>query len=270
MKRIEALRKNKRIVIKIGTQVLTSENNRLDVSVIEHIVEQICYLVKKKKIEVIIVTSGAIGAGMQVLGWKKRPESINRLQAAASIGQSRLMRVYERLFKEEGLNVGQILLTRDVFVSKEREKIARETISTLLKLGVIPVINENDSVAVDEIKFGDNDTLSSLVAILLGADMLVILTDVDGLSKNDPKKDKYSSIIRNVKDFSKISDIVVGEISKQGRGGIQSKISAARHVVDSGICCIILNGKKMWNLKKAVNGENIGTMFYPQNRRDIK
>jgi len=270
MKRTEVFKKSKKVVIKIGTHVLTSENNRLDISVIEHIVEQICYLIKHKGMEVIIVTSGSIGAGMQVLGWKKRPEDINRLQAAASIGQSRLMRVYERLFREEGRNVGQILLTRDVFVDNQRKKIAKETIITLLKLGVIPIINENDSVAVDEIKFGDNDILSSLVSELIEADMLIILTDVDGLSKNDPKKDVNSKVIREVKDFNRISDIVVGETSMYGSGGIKSKISAAMYVVDRGIFCLILNGKKMWSLKRAVNGESVGTLFFPQSSRAYK
>ncbi len=252
------------MVIKIGTQVLTSTNDRLDVSVIEHIVEQVCYLVKKKESEIIIVTSGAIAAGMQVLGWKKRPDDINKLQAAASIGQSRLMRVYERLFREEGINVGQILLTRDLFVTRERESIAGGTISTLLKLGVIPVINENDSVAVDEIKFGDNDTLSCLVADLCGADMLVILTDVDGLSNSDPKINRESKVIKDVRNMDEINGVVAGGPSRQGSGGIQSKIAAAKHAVGSGKFCIILNGKKMWILKKAASGESVGTMFYPE------
>jgi|LSQX01.1.fsa_nt_gb glutamate 5-kinase len=263
MKRNEIFENNRRIVIKIGTQVLTSDNNRLDVSVIEHIVEQVCQI-KKNGVEVIIVTSGAIGAGMQVLGWHERPKSINRLQAAASIGQSRLMRVYERIFKEEGFNVGQILLTRDVFVSNERKKIAMRTFSTLLKLDVIPIINENDSIAVDEIKFGDNDTLSSLVAELIEADMLIFLTGVDGLSKNDPKKNKNSKVIKEVKDFKEILSIEEGAVSKQGTGGIKSKLAAVKYATDRGVFCIILNGKKMWSITKAFDGEIIGTLFFPK------
>ncbi|MCM8830324.1 MAG: glutamate 5-kinase, partial [Candidatus Omnitrophica bacterium] len=195
MERLRIFKGIRKVVIKIGTNVLTSANNRLDLSIIEHLVEQICYLIEEKGVKVIIVTSGAIAAGMQLLGWKKRPQDISSLQAAASVGQSRLMRVYDRLFREEGINVGQILLTRDVFTMPVRRRNARETIQTLLKLNVVPIINENDSVAVDEIKVGDNDILSSYVAELISADMLIIITDVDGLSFSDPKKRSSTKII---------------------------------------------------------------------------
>jgi glutamate 5-kinase len=267
MRRTEIFKGIKRVVIKIGTQVLTSQNDRLDASVIEHIVEQVCYLIKEKEVEVILVTSGAIAAGMQVFGWKRRPGGLHKLQAAASVGQSRLMRVYERLFKEEGLNVGQILLTRDVFTSPERKKIARETISTLLKLGVIPIINENDSVAVEEIKFGDNDTLSALVAELLNADMLVMVTDVEGLSMCDPKQNANSRLIKDVRDFDKITCVAVGGSSGKGMGGMKSKITAARQVVENGTFCLILNGKNMWSMKKAFKGLSVGTLFSPEKFR---
>jgi len=264
MKRKKLLNNIKRIVIKIGTNVLTTENNRLDTSIIEHIVEQISYLVEKKKKEVIIVTSGAIGAGMQILGWKKRPKKLNMLQAAASVGQSRIMRTYERLFREEGLNVGQILLTRDVFINPERKKYARDTLITLLKYKVIPVINENDSVAVEEIKFGDNDILSSFVVDLVDADMLVILSDVDGIYTEDPKKQK-GEMIKEVKDIKKLEKIInIGSPSEKGVGGIKSKIEAAKFVTSKGKYCIILNGKKNWCLKYLMDGYDIGTIFYPK------
>jgi glutamate 5-kinase len=264
MKRKDIFKDFKRVVVKIGTQVLTTENNRLDMSVIEHIVEQVCFLVRERKSEVIIVTSGAIAAGMQVLGWEKRPLHINKLQGAASIGQSRLMRVYERLFKEEGMNVGQILLTRDIFTIPVRKNNAKETITTLLSLGVIPIINENDSVAVDEIRFGDNDTLSALVAELLDVDILVMVTDVDGLSYKDPKRQKGSRVISIVKDLDKVDKTVSsGPPSRMGSGGMKSKIAAARNVTQKGKFCIILNGKRLWSIKRAFEGENIGTLFYP-------
>ncbi len=264
MERERIFRGGKRIVIKIGTQVLTSPNNRLDISVIEHLVQQICYLIKEKNSEVIIVTSGAIAAGMQVLGWEKRPAQIDRLQAAASIGQSRLMRIYERLFREEGINVGQILLTRDVFTVPARKRNAGETIRTLLNLSVIPIINENDSVAVEEIKLGDNDTLAALVAELVSADMLVIITDVDGLHMRDPKRTGRCEVISFVDDFSRIQDIAdKGTPSRQGIGGMKSKISAARYVTERGLFCVILNGKKMWSVKEVFSGKNIGTVFVP-------
>ncbi|MCM8772157.1 MAG: glutamate 5-kinase [Candidatus Omnitrophica bacterium] len=262
--------KLRRVVIKIGTNVLTTENNRLDTSIIEHIVEQISYLVEKKKKEVIIVTSGAIAAGMQILGWEKRPKKLNLLQAAASVGQSRLMRTYERLFREEGLNVGQILLTRDVFVNIERKKYARDTLLTLLKYKVIPIINENDSVAVEEIKFGDNDILSSYVVDLVDADILVILCDVDGLYTEDPKKNK-GVLIREVKDFNEIEKIVkIGSPSEKGVGGIKSKIQAAKFVISKGKLCVIINGKKNWVLKNLFEGKFEGTIFYPSEKEKGK
>jgi len=227
-------------------------------------VEQVCYLIKEKGVETIIVTSGAIAAGMQVLGWGERPGQISKLQAAASIGQSRLMRVYERLFKEEGINVGQILLTRDIFTVPERKKNAKETIGTLLKLKVVPVINENDSVAVDEIKVGDNDTMSALVAELLDADMLVIVTDVDGLCAGDPKTNSASRVIGMVKDFGELKGTtVLCSVSRQGVGGMKSKVAAAKYVTERGKFCVVLNGKKMWSIKKAFGGEETGTLFIP-------
>jgi glutamate 5-kinase len=265
MKRKDLFSNNKRIVIKIGTNVLTTENNRLDTSIIEHIVEQVSELVKKKDKEVIIVTSGAIAAGMQILGWEKRPKKINMLQAAASVGQSRLMRTYERLFREEGLNVGQILLTRDIFAIPERKSYARDTLLTLLKYKVIPIINENDSVAVEEIKFGDNDILSSFVVDLVDADILIILSDVDGLFTDDPKKNR-GEIIKEVKRIDELEKIInIGKPSKKGTGGIKSKIEAAKFVTEKNKYCVILNGKKMNCIKKLFAGEEIGTIFYPSN-----
>lgn len=265
MKREEIFDGVKRVVIKIGTNVLTTESNRLDTSIIEHIVEQIAYLVEKKNKEIIIVTSGAIAAGLQILNWKKRPKKLNMLQAAASVGQSRLMRTYERLFREEGLNVGQILLTRDVFTDNTRKKYAKDTLNTLLKYKVIPIINENDSVAVEEIKFGDNDILASYVVDLIDAELLIILSDVDGIFTDDPKKRK-GKLIEEVRKIERLEKIVkFGLPSEKGIGGIKSKIEAAKFVTSRGKYCVILNGKKNWSIKKLFDGEKIGTMFFPLN-----
>ena len=268
MERDKIFKGVKKVVIKIGTNVLTSANNRLDLSIIEHLVEQVCYLIKEKGVKVIIVTSGAIAAGMQLLGWKKRPQEISRLQAAASVGQSRLMRVYDRLFREEGINVGQILLTRDIFTMPSRKKNARETIQMLLKLNVVPIINENDSVAVDEIKVGDNDILSAYVAEIASADMLIMITDVDGLSFGDPKKKSNTRVISTVDNLS-IAEKMVKDSgpSGYGTGGMKSKVSAAKYVTGKGIYCLILNGKKMWSIKKAFKGEKTGTIFLPVEKK---
>lgn len=268
MKRGEIIKESKRIVIKIGTGVLTTDTNRIDTSIIEHLIEQITYLIKKEKKEIITVTSGAISAGMQILNWKKRPENIHKLQAVASIGQSRLMRIYERIFKEEGINVGQILLTRDIFMDKERAKIAKGTIITLLKLGVVPIINENDSVAVEEIKFGDNDILSAYVTNLINADILVLITGVDGIYKKYTGKGK-GRLIKEVKNIEELKNISgLNKTSKNGTGGMESKIKAAKIVTEKGKACLIINGKKMWTLKKALKGEEIGTFLYPSGGKD--
>lgn len=255
----------KRAVVKIGTNVLTTQDNRLDTSLIEHLVEQICYLIKKMGKEIIIVTSGAIASGMQILGWKKRPKQINKLQAAASVGQSRLMRVYERIFREEGLNVGQILLTRDIFSLPERRKNVQKTLFTLLKYNIVPIINENDSVAVEEIKFGDNDTLSAFTTELVNADILILLSDVDGLYDRDPKLNRKIKMIHEVKKIGeKIMEIgEKGKPSDNGIGGMKTKIEAARYVTERGKCCIIANGKTPWILKRIFKGERIGTFFHP-------
>jgi len=262
LKKNDLIKKAKRIVIKIGTNVLTTQTNRLDTSIIEHLVEQITYLIEKKEKEIIIVTSGAILSGMQVLNWEEKPKQINELQAVASIGQGKLMGAYERIFKEEGINVGQILLTRDIFMSKKRAKIARETILTLLKHKIVPIINENDSVAFEDIKFGDNDILSAYVTNLIEADILILITDVDGLYKN--YSDKKGGVIREVKDIEKLENIsFLGKTSRKGTGGMKSKIQAANIVTKNGKPCLIINGKKMWTLKKVFEGKEIGTFFYP-------
>ncbi|MCL5408584.1 MAG: glutamate 5-kinase [Candidatus Omnitrophica bacterium] len=267
MDRKNILKKVKNVVIKIGTQVLIHENNRVDTSIIEHLGEQIVWLISQGK-RVVIVTSGAIGAGIQILGWKKRPEEIEKLQAAASVGQSRLMRLYERIFREEGYNVGQVLLTRDIFEIKERREMAKLTLKTLLDNNIIPIINENDAIAVEEIKFGDNDYLSSLVVHLLNADCLILLTDVNGFYELDPKHNNniepVKEIIWNSQQMNKIKQVAKkGSPSLKGVGGMVSKVDAIDKVLRENKICIIANGKKSWILKDIFQKENIGTLFLP-------
>ncbi|MCL5674129.1 MAG: glutamate 5-kinase [Candidatus Omnitrophica bacterium] len=270
MDRKELLKKVKRVVIKIGTQVLIHTNNRVDTSIMEHLGEQVVWLISHGK-EVIIVTSGAIGAGIQILGWKKRPEKIEKLQAAASVGQSRLMRFYERIFREEGYNVGQVLLTRDVFEIKDRRERAKITLQTLLGNKIIPIINENDAIAIEEIKFGDNDYLSSLVVHLLNADCLVLLTNVDGFCYLDPKHNNNPKPVKEViwitEQIKKIKQIArEGVPSLKGSGGMVSKIDAIERVLRDGKnnkFCIIANGKKPWVLKDIFQGKDVGTIFLP-------
>lgn len=255
----------RRVVIKIGTSVVTTEDNRVDTSLVEHLVEQIANLVRRRRKQVLIVTSGAVAAGMQVLGWKQRPQEMKRLQAAASVGQSRLMRVYERSFRDQGRNVGQVLLTRDIFHIPGRKENARQTLQTLLDYGVIPVINENDSVAVEEMRFGDNDKLSALVAELVDADLLVMLTDVDGLHTEDPRHGRKTEVIPEVKTFARdILGLGSSSASDKGRGGMKSKMEAARYLTEKGKACLIANGKQAGIISRIFRGEPVGTLFHPK------
>lgn len=266
--RYKIVNRAKRVIIKIGTNVLTSSGHRLDISLMEHLCLQICWLMEKGK-QVIIVTSGAIGAGMQILGWKKRPTKMAKLQAAASVGQSRLMRFYERIFREEGYNVGQVLLTRDIFDSKEGRKNALATLETLLLHKIIPVINENDAIAFEEIKFGDNDQLSAMVVDLVRADMLILLTDVDGLFDADPKDNGKVNFIPELRGVTEKYILIArnGRPSKLGRGGMESKVLAMKKVLETGCYGIIANGKKPGVIKNIFQGKNEGTFFIPEKKR---
>ncbi|MCX7705898.1 MAG: glutamate 5-kinase [bacterium] len=261
------LKKARKIVIKIGTNVLTSAGHRLDTSLMEHLCLQVCWLMEQGR-QVIIVTSGAIGAGMQILGWKKRPTQMAKLQAAASVGQRRLMRFYERIFREEGYNVGQVLLTRDIFESKQGRANALSTLETLLSYKIIPVINENDAVAFEEISFGDNDQLSAMVVELIGADVLVLLTDVDGLYDSDPKNNGKIKLITEVRGITEkyISIAREGKPSKLGSGGMEAKKLAMKKGLETGCFGIIANGKKPWVIKNIFTGKNEGTIFIPEGR----
>jgi len=262
--RLTLLNSCRRLVIKIGTQVATTADNRVDTSTLESIVQQVAELKRLAQRQVILVTSGAVAAGMQVLGWKKRPTSLNYLQAAASVGQSRLMRVYERSFRDLGLNVGQVLLTRDIFRVATRRANARQTLKTLLEFGVVPIINENDSVAVEELKFGDNDTLAALVTELLSADLLLILTGVRGLYDHDPRSGR-AHFISEVTEFNEKILALTGanSASRKGLGGIASKLQAAQHVTRRGAVCIIAHGKRPSVIRSVMAGKPVGTFFFP-------
>lgn len=250
--------KPKRLVVKVGTRILTtSKNYRLNKAWIKSLTRQIAALTKKN-IEVILVTSGAIGAGMGMLKAQSRPKQLPRLQAAAAIGQSQLMKIYDTFFKTHGLLTAQILLTREDLSNRKRYLNAKNTLFTLLAEKVVPIINENDTVSVDEIKFGDNDRLSSLVASLVQADLLVILSDVEGLFR----KKSVVSVVEKID--SGIEGLAKGSKSKLGTGGMASKIEAAKICCASGIACVIANGKVPEVLLKILDGQEIGTLFLPQ------
>jgi glutamate 5-kinase len=254
-----------RLVVKLGTGVLTDSRKQPDPAQLEQLVAQVAALRKSGK-EVVLVTSGAVGAGMGALGLEKRPTELAEMQACAAIGQSRLMATYAELFARHGLHAAQVLLTHDDLEHHERHLNARNTLVTLLDRGVVPIINENDAVSFTEIKFGDNDTLSALVASLLPADLLVILTTVDGVIENFGKANPKTIAVVEKIDFA-LEKLARGTDSDTAIGGMRSKIEAAKIVVRSGIPLVIASGKKKNVLAKILGGEDEGTLFVPEPKR---
>jgi len=251
-----------RLVVKVGTGVLTDRRKQPDPEQLKQLVAQLAGLRRAGR-EVVFVTSGAVGAGMGALGYEKRPSDLAELQACAAVGQSRLMAIYEQLFAQHGLHVAQVLLTHDDLEHHERHLNARNTLVTLLARGVVPIINENDAVSFTEIKFGDNDTLSALVASLLPADLLVILTTVDGVIENFGKANPQT-LATIEKIDSALEKLAGGTDSATAVGGMRSKIQAAKIVVRSGIPLVIASGRKKGVLARVLAGETEGTLFVPQ------
>jgi glutamate 5-kinase len=261
--RKELLKGVRRVVVKVGSAVLT-EQGALHRPTIFRLSEEIAFL-KKKGFQVTLVSSGAIAAGMGRLGIKKKPETIPQKQAVAAIGQGRLIQVYEEAFERFDLKVAQILLTRDDLTHRGRYLNARNTLTILLNWGIIPIINENDTVAVEEIKFGDNDNLSALITHLIDGDLLIILTDLDGLYNRDPRQDPQAELIPVVEKVDgqviRYTSINSGE---WGLGGMRTKIKAAREVTLQGTPVIIANGRREGVLKEIIKGKPWGTLFLPQ------
>jgi len=248
-----------RLVVKLGTGVLTDSRKLIDPDQLEQLVAQLAALRKSGK-EIVLVTSGAVGAGMGALGYAARPTNLAEKQACAAVGQSRLMAAYDKLFAVHGLVVAQVLLTHEDLEHHERHLNARNTLVTLLQRGVIPIINENDAVSFTEIKFGDNDKLSALVASLLPADLLVILTTVDGVIENfGAKNARLLSVIEHISPA--VEKMAGGTTSETAVGGMKSKIDAAKIVIRSGIPLVIASGKKTNALVRVANGEDEGTLF---------
>jgi glutamate 5-kinase len=260
--RRELLKNISRIVVKLGTGVLTDDRKQIDPAQTDQLVEQIAAQRKSGR-EIVLVTSGAVGAGMGVLGYDKRPVQLSELQACAAVGQSRLMTHYGQLFARHDLHVAQVLLTHDDLRDHERHLNARNTLVTLLQRGVTPIINENDAVSFTELKFGDNDRLSALVASLLPADLLIILTTVDGVIENFGKADPRTiPLVEHIDE--KVAAMAGGTNSTTAIGGMASKIEAARIVTRAGIPLVIASGKKKEGLARILNGEDEGTIFVPQ------
>lgn len=264
------LKNIKKMVIKIGSSSLTSKAGGLDKVSMKRFVNEVSSLIKRG-MEVIIVTSGAIAAGLENLNIKKKPEDITLLQAAASIGQVELMRLYSNLFLTSGLKIGQILLTHEDTTRRKQYLNIKNTIKKLISLNIVPVINENDSVAVDEIKFGDNDQLAALVAILAESDILIILTDIDGMYDKNPRIYNDAKLISYIDKINEDIEKAAGGIgSTYGIGGMESKIKAAKICSFSGIKTIIANSKRKNILNKIIAGEDVGTFFAPQTVKKVK
>jgi glutamate 5-kinase len=261
------LRNARRIVVKVGSSLVTNEGRGLDAVAIGQWCEQLAALVKDGR-EVIMVSSGAIAEGMKRLNWTTRPKAIHELQAAAAVGQMGLVQVYETKLRENGIGSAQVLLTHADLADRERYINARSTLLALLQLGVVPVINENDTVVNDEIKFGDNDTLGALVANLVEADALVILTDQKGLYTADPRKDPAAQFVHEAKAGDPALEAMAGGAgSSIGKGGMITKILAAKRAAGSGASTVIAWGREPQALIRLTQGEPIGTLLVAQTQK---
>ncbi|PRB84437.1 glutamate 5-kinase [Pseudomonas sp. MYb185] len=254
----------RRWVIKIGSALLTSDGRGLDRQAMAVWVRQMVDL-RNSGVDVVLVSSGAVAAGMTRLGWSERPKSIHQLQAAAAVGQMDLVQAWESSFEEFGLTTAQVLVTHDDLSDRKRYLNARSTLRGLLDLGVIPVINENDTVVTDEIRFGDNDTLGALVTNLVEAELLVILTDRDGLFTADPRNNPDAELISNaMADDPRLDAMAGGGAGALGRGGMQTKLRAARLAARSGASTIIIGGRIEQVIARLKTGENLGTLLLPE------
>jgi len=265
--REEILSNVSKIVIKIGTRVLTNQDGLLDKNRIMELSKQVVKL-RLKGFSVVIVSSGSIGAGISALGLQKRPSILPELQAAAAIGQGKLIEVYNECFKKHGYHAAQLLLTRQDFEDRQRYLNACNTLHSLLNFKTIPIINENDTISVEEITFGDNDILSALVTNLLRADLLVLLSSVDGLYTSPPTSGKSCRVLSVVESISDdIKKLAFKQKTKEGVGGMQSKLEAANIATGSGEAVIIANGMQSDVLSKIMNYDDVGTLFVPYNKK---
>lgn len=258
------LTKAQTVVVKVGTSTLTYSNGKLNLNYIERIVRELADLKNQSK-NVILVSSGAIGAGIGKLGLKKKPKTIPEKQAVAAVGQGMLIQVYEKLFGEYGHTVAQVLLTREDIINRKRYINSQNTLSALLKLGVIPIINENDTVAVEEIEFGDNDNLSALVASLINADLLINLSDIEGFYTSNPHINPEAELITFVEKITPdIENLASKTDSSLGTGGMKTKLQAAKIAINAGVSLVIASGQKQGIINKITRGEVTGTLFPAQ------
>ena len=251
----------KRLVVKVGASTLTYDTGKTNIRRMHKLVSVLSDIVNSG-IEVALVTSGAIGVGVGKLGLKERPSDISGRQAAATVGQCELMFMYDKLFGEYGHTVGQLLITKSDVDSEERRKNLVNTFDKLFDYGAVPIVNENDSVAVDEIVYGDNDSLSAIVAKLVNADALIILTDIDGLYDDNPNENEDAKLISQVDEITdELIAVAGGHGSRFSTGGMVTKLHAAQIAMDAGIDTIVMNGAAPESIYKALDGKQIGTFF---------
>ncbi len=261
MTTVSVVREASRLVVKVGSSLVTNGGQGLDLAALAQWAEQIAALARGGK-EVLLVSSGAVAEGMQRLGWKRRPKALHDLQAAAAVGQMGLVQAYETCFRKHGLQTAQILLTHEDLANRGRYLNARSTLRTLLSLGIIPIINENDTVATDEIRFGDNDTLGSLVTNLVEAEVLVILTDQPGLYTADPRKDPSATLVQDARAGDPALEAMAGGAGSDiGSGGMLTKVLAARRAARSGAHTVIASGREDRVLMRLAEGEKIGSQL---------
>ena len=271
----ERLKDKKRVVIKIGSSSLThSQTGRLNLRKLEVLVRELGDLRNQGK-DVVLVSSGAIAVGAAALGFKEKPQEPRQKQACAAVGQARLMMIYQKLFGEYNLMAGQILMTKNTMVNNANRKNAENTFNELLSMGVIPIVNENDSISTYELqsleKFGDNDTLSAVVAALIGADLLILMSDIDGLFTDDPNTNPEAKFIDTVEHRDeKLLNMGKGSTgSKVGTGGMATKLTAARIATAAGTDMVIANGGDFHNIHRIVEGGSCGTLFVGQKQEEF-
>ncbi|WP_371371513.1 glutamate 5-kinase [Sporomusa aerivorans] len=263
----ENLSDAQRIVVKVGTSTLTHATGKLNLLRIEKLARELSDLANQGK-QIILVSSGAVSAGMERLGLKTKPKTIPEKQAAAAVGQGILLHIYEKIFGEYGQIVAQVLLTRADSVNRKRYTNSRNTLMALLNQGVIPIINENDAVSIDELKIGDNDTLSAMVASIIDADLLIILSDVEGVFTANPQSDPDATLLSEITDITPaVEALAGGPGTLQGTGGMYTKIQAAKIAVNSGVTMVIASGAQDGIVRDVLAGNKLGTIFISKENR---
>ena len=266
----EKLKAKRKIVVKIGTSLLTYDDGKINLNRIEKLVGVLADLQNSGK-EVILVSSGAVGVGVGILGLDKRPDSLEKKQALAAVGQVGLIRLYQNYFEEHNINVAQVLLTRDGVEHSKRRENASNTFNALIEMGIMPIVNENDTVATEEIEFGDNDTLSAVVAILTDADLLLILTNTDGIYTSDPNTDEFARRVSKVINVSAdLKDVNLQGASKMGSGGMITKVAAAEMCREQNIDVIIADGGDPLQIIDILEGKDRGTFFVSEATREYQ